>query len=432
MGIDYNRTGKKPYARPGEYAPLDLALLSGNCYFIHGLLNFQPTKVSPESNGFDTEDMRMFTQRAEGIMFELFTDWTKTDTFAESKEKKFVDRTDWEFNHTNGWFRKQQFPILDENTDFPRFSWDNKNSLVNGYFGFVFTGKDKTTGKDVAIKEFNASNDGWSDAENETTIFSKLCHKNIAKMVGAFQLDRKPYIVMELCTGGSMLDLISGLLYSDDDIKDIVKLSKKQKDCRYLTDASAKKVAKEILSALVYCHDMQIIHSDLKLPKIMLSEKVKKGKPLPPIKLIDWELSCTKNNAKECEGGTPGYAAPEAYDGSEDSRGERNEKFDVWSTGVIVFQLLTGNSPFRVPNNFRVPKKHAVKKYAEFPKNTAYGEFTDITYDRIDLMVSTSLSYYDFTKEHLNFLHSLLEADPSERVSALDALQDPWLKDVRT
>ena len=78
---------------------------------------------------------------------------------------------------------------------------------------------------------------------------------------------------MELCSGGEIFDVIVGR--------------------GHLTEENAKKVIREMLSALAYCHRLGIAHLDLKPENILLSEKPSEDLtvPLPIIKLIDWGLS---------------------------------------------------------------------------------------------------------------------------------------------
>lgn len=96
---------------------------------------------------------------------------------------------------------------------------------------------------------------------------------------------------------------------------------------------------KKLLSALVYCHKIGVIHRDIKLQNIMLS---KEG-DLNSLKLIDFGLSAQThyNKAKMSQAmGTAMYLAPEVI------FGEYDEKVDLWSLGVLIYYMLNGVPPF--------------------------------------------------------------------------------------
>jgi calcium-dependent protein kinase len=97
---------------------------------------------------------------------------------------------------------------------------------------------------------------------------------------------------------------------------------------------------KQILGAVLYCHENGVVHRDLK-PENVLYESSKPGAPL---KVVDFGTSrCFDPNKKMTQKiGTPYYIAPEVLDNNYD------EKCDIWSCGVIMYILLSGCNLIRV------------------------------------------------------------------------------------
>ena len=95
---------------------------------------------------------------------------------------------------------------------------------------------------------------------------------------------------------------------------------------------------KQLMSAICYSHQNNIIHKDLKPENILMD----KDKDELAIKIIDWGCAETVKTIKRSEtaDGTIYYIAPEVL------HGEYNEKCDIWSCGVILYILLCGYPPF--------------------------------------------------------------------------------------
>lgn len=103
----------------------------------------------------------------------------------------------------------------------------------------------------------------------------------------------------------------------------------------------AAEIMRQILSAVVYCHENSIVHRDLK-PENLLLELKKSFAEGNTVKVIDFGTSIefTRDEKLNARLGTAYYIAPEVL------RGEYDEKCDVWSCGVILYILLCGYPPF--------------------------------------------------------------------------------------
>ena len=204
----------------------------------------------------------------------------------------------------------------------------NKNySIVDiigeGAFGRVFIGLDKT-GKKYAIKCLLKRNILKGDSLfNEIKIGVKVNHPNLLKIKEVYEDITKVYLVMEYCEGGDLFDFITNS-----------PLGK-------LDDINTIQILTQILDALNYLHnEVKICHRDLKPENCLITIN---GQKKPIIKLIDFGTAqcLDKNTRMTGKIGTIKYMAPEIFIGS-----CYNEKVDLWSAGVILYNMTTGREPF--------------------------------------------------------------------------------------
>ena len=117
-----------------------------------------------------------------------------------------------------------------------------------------------------------------------------------------------------------------------------------------LTEAEAAIIVKQIAQGIKYLNNYGVIHRDIKPENIMLKEK----NDLNSLKIIDFGLTKTlAPNEKLAEGmGTISFVAPEVI-----QRNPYNKAVDVWSIGVVLYYLLSGNLPFDDENDDTIAKK---------------------------------------------------------------------------
>ena len=203
----------------------------------------------------------------------------------------------------------------------------------------VFEVRNKKT-KDIrACKYLSKKDIKESDLQKfrrEIKILMKTDHPNIIKLFEVYETKKKLYLIMEKCNGGELFDKIisrisSGQMYSE-------------KTAAYLI--------LQIMSAVDYCHKNGICHRDLKPENILFLNKGNEENN--PIKVIDFGLSQIIGEKKEklkSKVGTAYYVPPEILNG------EYSQKCDVWSVGIIICILLTGEPPFNGNNDLEIYNK---------------------------------------------------------------------------
>jgi serine/threonine protein kinase len=187
----------------------------------------------------------------------------------------------------------------------------------------VFRATDNETGAVVAIKsivkeKLIRSSQGANILVNEIHCMRCLDHKNILKLHRVYEDDEKVFLILEYLEGG---DLFNKIIAAE-----------------HFTERYCAILARKLLSALAYMHDQNIIHRDLKLENIMMTSVDEES----DVKIVDFGFAAemTPENMKIfC--GSPGYVAPEIL-----KKLPYDAKADVYGVGIIVYIILSGNSPF--------------------------------------------------------------------------------------
>ncbi|KAJ3270134.1 Map microtubule affinity-regulating kinase [Terramyces sp. JEL0728] len=168
------------------------------------------------------------------------------------------------------------------------------------------------------IPDKHTQDDYNAKFQEEVLLLMRFDHPNIIKTYKIIDSEEEAYIIMEYASGGELMDYV---------------VSKK-----HLEEVEARKLFRQLVSAVDYCHESKVVHRDLKLENILLNEA---GSVL----VSDFGLGRTFNPGERLKTfcGTPTHAAPEMVTGQK----YNGAKIDIWAMGVILYVMVTGILPFQ-------------------------------------------------------------------------------------
>ena len=198
----------------------------------------------------------------------------------------------------------------------------NEDYIGKGTFSKVYIGYEKTKiHKKYAIKKiYRKTNPKYVKYLNlEIEIMNKLKHVNIIELYDTIYTDKHVFLILELC---------------DTDLYSYIHKN-------IITEKDTQFIVKQIIEAIKYIMDNNIVHRDLKPHNILINEITKE------IKLCDFgfarEFKDTLLTDTIC--GSPLYMAPELLQNQ-----KYNIKSDIWSLGIIMYEIVMKNHPFKSNN----------------------------------------------------------------------------------
>ncbi|XP_011863456.1 PREDICTED: serine/threonine-protein kinase Nek5-like [Vollenhovia emeryi] len=216
---------------------------------------------------------------------------------------------------------------MDVHVDYYTF----ESVLGKGTFGTVYLVRRKKDSKPFVIKaqDLNAVNHSPSERTlDEIQCLQKLRHPNIVFYYGAWKKDNYSYILLEYATRCTLKDLLE---------KRDIPLN--EEDALYLFS--------QVTLGVHHIHSNKILHRDLKPENIMLT-----GSRGDIVKIGDFGLSKSiQENSITCHAGSYYYMAPEVL-----SVRPYELKCDIWSMGVILYEMVTKRSPFPATNLAEITK----------------------------------------------------------------------------
>ena len=251
-------------------------------------------------------------------------------------------------------------------------NYDVLKQLGKGGYGKVYEVMNKKTKEIRACKHLSKlSIKNLEKFEREIEILRKADHPNIIKLYEIFESKRSFYLIMEECKGGEVFDRI------------IEHIQNKE----MYSEKNAAIILRQMMSAVEYCHNNGIAHRDLKPENLLYLNQGSEDNN--SIKVIDFGLSqvISPNKKLKTKVGTAYYVSPEILQGS------YSEKCDIWSAGVILYILLSGDPPFNGPSDIAIYKKIAQMDF-DFPEAKS-ANISDEAKDLIKHMIAPENERYN-------------------------------------
>ncbi|KAJ4879242.1 Serine/threonine-protein kinase PEPKR2 [Raphanus sativus] len=244
-------------------------------------------------------------------------------------------------------------------------------SIGKGKFGSVRICRSRNNGMDFACKTLKR---GEETVHREIEIMQHLSgHPRVVTLHAVYEELDCFHLVMELCSGGRLVD----------------QMVKKGK----YSEQRAANVFKDLMLVISYCHEMGVVHRDVKPENILLTAAGK-------IQLADFGLAMRLAKGQTLCGlaGSPAYVAPEVI--SENY----SEKVDIWSAGVLLYALLSGVLPFK-------------------------GDSLDAIFEAIKKVKLDFNSgvWESVSKPARDLLSRMLTREESARITADEVLRHPWI-----
>ena len=278
------------------------------------------------------------------------------------------------------------YPYYEPNITIANLSPININShqltIGKGAFSEVYVSKHIKTNESYAIKKMKKdfllkTINSLQVVYNEIEIQSRIIHPNIIRLYNTYENKKEIYLIMEYIKGGNLYSLI------------------KRKNG--LNEKDSFKYFYQILKAVYFLHKNNIIHRDIKPENILIDE-------LGNCKLCDfgWAVLTNENQLRSTFCGTVEYMAPEIIN---------NEKYDksidIWSLGVLLFELIHGYSPFSINHN--INKHFSMNDLIDNIKNENFEIRRNVSFQCKDI------------------IEKMLEKDSKKRISVEDIFKHDFV-----
>ncbi|XP_054222075.1 myosin-IIIa isoform X2 [Homo sapiens] len=244
------------------------------------------------------------------------------------------------------------FPLIGKTIIFDNFpdpsdTWEITETIGKGTYGKVFKVLNKKNGQKAAVKILDPIHDIDEEIEAEYNILKALSdHPNVVRFYGIyFKKDKvngdKLWLVLELCSGGSVTDLVKGFL----------------KRGERMSEPLIAYILHEALMGLQHLHNNKTIHRDVKGNNILLTTE-------GGVKLVDFGVSAqltSTRHRRNTSVGTPFWMAPEVIACEQQLDTTYDARCDTWSLGITAIELGDGDPPladlhpmralFKIPRN---------------------------------------------------------------------------------
>uniref|UniRef100_A0A9J7YBY2 non-specific serine/threonine protein kinase n=1 Tax=Cyprinus carpio carpio TaxID=630221 RepID=A0A9J7YBY2_CYPCA len=288
--------------------------------------------------------------------------------------------------------------------------YDIERTLGKGNFAVVKLARHRITKTEVAIKIIDKTQLDAVNLEKiyrEVQIMKMLDHPHIIKLYQVMETKNMLYLVTEYAKNGEIFDYLA-------------------KHGR-LSEPEARRKFWQILSAVEYCHNRNIVHRDLKAENLLLDGHMN-------IKIADFGFGNFFQSGKPLATwcGSPPYAAPEVFEGQQ----YEGPQLDIWSMGVVLYVLVCGALPFDGPSlpilrqrvlegRFRIPYfmtedcEHLIRRMLVLDpsKRLSIGQIKEHKWMVIEVPVQRPMLYQqtvegeagvgEYSEQVLRLMHSL-------------------------
>ena len=280
-------------------------------------------------------------------------------------------------------------------------------TIGKGSYGNVYLGKNKADDKCYAIKVISKSQLQskivYQYFNNEIYILKHINHPNIVKYISLVEKKKDYWLIIEYCNGGS---LVKALKYH------LTKFNKP------VPENIVRYFIKNILTAVIYLNNKNIIHRDIKSDNILLhyeneQDLEENNFTKAKIKLIDFGFAryLDENELAGSLVGTPMYMDPKVLQTFLESKsrvvqGFYDQKVDVWSLGILTYELLIGIVPFM--------SKDIKGLFANVNKRDFY------------IPKEEKRNFY-LSEYAIKFIDKTLNIDTNVRPLPSELIRDPWI-----
>lgn len=270
-----------------------------------------------------------------------------------------------------------------------------EKELGTGAFGTVYKATDLQTNQTIAVKVIHKIKGSYMDNPEYLTfkylikdtanrlnkdikdINKPLCHPNIVCYYNVFEENGKIYVVMEYVEGMDLFDWLKSMV--NENLKSDVIVN----------------IIRQIAEGLNYLHSIGIIHRDIKLENVLVSNN-------NTIKITDYGLSCFKDITDSCRSnaGSLNYASPQLWNKTlinspdEQTLQQIAKSNDVWALGVIAFILTNKQFPFYGNTLLEIGTQVVNKKPKSTYKGSRYDIYSDSFINRLtNAMLNKNYKY---------------------------------------
>ncbi|XP_036397575.1 ribosomal protein S6 kinase alpha-5 isoform X2 [Megalops cyprinoides] len=277
--------------------------------------------------------------------------------------------------------------MMKDSPFYTHYEMDLKEAaLGEGSFSICRRCTHKKTGQQYAVKIVSKRMESQTQREIAAL---KLCdgHPNIVKCHEIFHDQLHTYLVLELLQGGELLERI--------------------RRKRHFSETEASRIMRRLVSAVSHMHDVGVVHRDLKPENLLFMDEREDSE----IKVIDFGFARLKppdNQLLKTPCFTLQYAAPEIlkYDGYDES-------CDLWSLGVILYTMLSGQVPFQCQE-----KSLTHTSAEEIMKKIKHGDFS-----------FEGEAWRTVSQQAKDLIQELLTVDPEKRIKMCGLRYNAWLQD---